>query len=103
MRRSSFCPGSLPWTSPQKMIVAIRIVLLMLTPLSADGPEIPCRRLFHDRLPVLFDHRVPERTVDAVKGEWFDRLDDPLDGSGRNRDVVGIAVHETDVLAVRHD
>src|ERR1051325_322368 len=57
---------------------------------------------FTTTLPSCSIH-VPERTVNPVKSKWLDRLDNPLNGSGRKRDVVGVAIHETDVLAVRHD
>lgn len=41
-----------------------------------------------------------ESSVDAVKGEGLDGLDDALDGRGVQRDVVGVAPHKADEAAV---
>jgi anaerobic magnesium-protoporphyrin IX monomethyl ester cyclase len=71
--------------------------------LRSNRTQVALGRPLHDRLAVGFNHHVPKRPVNAVVGERSDRSDDPVDGRGGQRDVVRIAVHEADMLAVRRD
>src|SRR5262245_29737051 len=60
-----------------------------------------CRPLHHG-LAVCLDHHHPKRSVNPIEGKRLNGLYDLLDSGRRQRDVVRIAVHETDVLSVWH-
>src|SRR2546429_4756688 len=64
---------------------------------------MPGRRPLDGCLAVPVDHHIPKRSVPSIELKRLDRPDDPLNGRGRQGDVVRVAVHEADVLAVGYD
>jgi hypothetical protein len=71
--------------------------------MTAQGRDVPRRRARHRRPGILLHDPPPPRAIETVERVRRDHVRDALHRGSRQRDQVGVAVHEADVAAILHD